>query len=79
MLHAVKNSLEELQLSSCGDINDNGVKSLACLSNLKHLHLFDLPEVRDRAHCITVLQSAIPCCEIEFPYAKAEELKPNND
>lgn len=73
MLAAVKDSLESLQLSSCGDINDSGVKSLACLSNLRHLLLYDLPEVRSKEECTSFLQSALPQCEIDFPYARASE------
>lgn len=79
MLAAVKDSLEELQLSSCGDINDSGVKSLACLSNLRHVLLYDLPEVRNREGCTEYLQSALPHCKIEFPYARASEIKSENE
>lgn len=75
MLAAVKDSLEELQLSSCGDINDKGVKSLSCLSNLHHLLLFDLPEVRNREDCLQFLHSALPRCDVEFPYANVSEIK----
>lgn len=75
MLAAVRDSLEELQLSSCGDIDDSGVKTLACLSNLRHLVLYDLPEVRNKEACTEYLQSALPKCEIEFPYAKASEIQ----
>ena len=74
MLKYVKDSLEELQLSSCGNIDDQGVKSLTCLENLHHLMLYDLPEVRNKADCIGVLQAALPHCNIEFPYAQASEL-----
>ncbi|XP_057374532.1 ATP synthase subunit s, mitochondrial-like [Daphnia carinata] len=75
MLAAVKDSLEELQLSSCGDIDDSGVKSLSCLTNLGHLLLYDLPEVRNKEGCVQFLHSALPCCDIEFPYASASETK----
>jgi len=66
MLAAVKNSLEELQLSGCGDIDDDGVKSLSCLSNLRQLLLFNLPEVKDKEGCTRFLQSALPNCSVEF-------------
>lgn len=79
MLASVKDSLEELQVSSCGDINDSAIKSLVCLSNLRHLLLYDLPEVRNRENCTEVLRSALPHCNIEFPYARASEIKSENN
>ena len=79
MLAAVKDSLEDLQLSSCGDISDAGVKTLACLSNLRHLLIYDLPEVRNKEECKKILQAAIPKCEIEFPYALVSEVKSGKD
>ena len=66
MLAGVKDSLEELQISSCGDINDHAIKKLSCLSNLQHLLLFDLPSVRNKEDCKSFLQSALPDCEIDF-------------
>jgi H+-transporting ATP synthase F0 complex subunit s len=79
MLAAVKSSLEELQLSSCGDISDSGIKSLSCLSNLHHLLLYDLPEVTNKKDCIEFLHSALPKCDIEFPYARISEIKNKNE
>lgn len=75
MLAAVKDTLEELQLSSCGDIDDSGVKSLSHLSNLRHLLLYDLPEVRNKEECVQFLHSALPLCDVEFPYASVSEIK----
>ena len=75
MLAAVKDSLVELQLSSCGDISDSGIKSLSHLPNLRHLLLYDLPEVTNKEGCIEFLHSAIPKCDIEFPYASVSEIK----
>ena len=75
MLNAVKDSLEHLQLSSCGDITDRGVKSLTNLHNLQRLLLYDLPEVKDKAGCENTLRSALPNCDIDFPYAQVSELK----
>lgn len=75
MLSVIKDSLEELQVSSCGDISDSGVKSLAKLTKLRHLLLYDLPEVKNKEGCIRVLETALPGCEIDFPYAQASEHK----
>lgn len=75
MLSAVKDSLQHLQLSSCGDITDFGVKSLANLHNLRHLLLYDLPEVKDKADCEKTLRSALPNCDVQFPYTQASDQK----
>ena len=75
MLAAVKNSLEELQLSACGNVDDNGVMSLSHLSKLQHLTLYDLPEVKCKEKCTQFLQTALPNCSIDFPYAQASEIK----
>ena len=75
MLAVLGDSLEELQLSSCGNIDDDGVKFLAHLPNLRHLVLYDLPEVRSKENCAQYLQTALPNCKIDFPYAQASEIK----
>ncbi|KAI9556355.1 hypothetical protein GHT06_018929 [Daphnia sinensis] len=49
LLAAVKDSLEELQLSSC--------------------------EVRNKEGCVQFLHSALPHCDIDFPYASVSEIK----
>jgi hypothetical protein len=80
MLAYVKETLEELQLSSCGNIDDEGVKSLDCLTGLQHLLLFDLPEVTDKNGCEQYLKNALSKCDIQFPYAtyaQATELEKN--
>ena len=74
MLTAVKDTLEELQVSSCGDIDDWAIKKLSNLNNLRQLLLFDLPQVKDRQGCITHLQTALPKCKVDFPYAQASEM-----
>ena len=79
MLAVVKDSLVDLELSSCGNITDDGVKSLAALNKLQHLLLFDLPEVNGKDGCLHVLRSALPECNIEFPYAQASELKKSKE
>ena len=73
MLVSVKDSLEELRVSCCDDIEDWAIKNLANLDNLHHLLLFDLPQVKDSQHCVRILKSALPLpnCEIKFPYTQA--------
>ena len=77
MLAYVKETLQELQISSCGNIDDEGVKSLDCLTGLQNLLLFDLPEVTDKKGCEKHLKNALSKCEIQFPYAQAAELEKN--
>ncbi|KAG8230605.1 hypothetical protein J437_LFUL004518, partial [Ladona fulva] len=68
----VKDSLKHLQISSCGDVTDEGVLSLSGLTNLQTLLLYDLPEVRNRRKCIEVLENSLPYCKMEFPYAQSD-------
>ncbi|CAL1276287.1 unnamed protein product [Larinioides sclopetarius] len=67
MLLAVKDSLQHLEIVSCGNVTDKGILSLARLTNLKLLYLYDLPEVTDREHCLLVLQNNLPKCKLSFP------------
>ncbi|XP_071799767.1 ATP synthase subunit s, mitochondrial-like [Asterias amurensis] len=65
-LDILKDSLEELQLSSCGDVTDAGVVSLHKLINLKHLFLCDLPGIKDMDSILKTLGTALPQCEIRY-------------
>ncbi|KAF8785053.1 ATP synthase subunit s like protein [Argiope bruennichi] len=67
MLSAVKNSLQNLEIVSCGNVTDNGILSVAKLTNLKVLYLYDLPEVTDKEHCLHVLLKNLPECKLRFP------------
>ncbi|XP_055926197.1 ATP synthase subunit s, mitochondrial-like [Argiope bruennichi] len=67
MLSAVKNSLQNLEIVSCGNVTDNGILSVAKLTNLKFLYLYDLPEVTDKEHCLHVLLKNLPECKLSFP------------
>ena len=73
MLVNVKDSLEQLQVSSCGDISDDGVKSLSSLTELHYLLLYDLPEVTNKEDCTSHLKKYLKKCKIDFPYAQAGE------
>ncbi|XP_015928786.1 ATP synthase subunit s, mitochondrial [Parasteatoda tepidariorum] len=65
----VKNSLQHLEIISCGNITDNGVLGVTKFKNLKKLHLFDLPEVN--RECLCVLIKSLPDCDIDFPEKKS--------
>jgi len=75
----LKHCLKDLQISSCGNITDEGLLSLADLTSLEKLLLYDLPEVRNKTRCIEVLQNALPKCNVDFRYAQASELKTKTD
>uniref|UniRef100_A0A023FNL8 Putative atp synthase subunit s mitochondrial n=1 Tax=Amblyomma cajennense TaxID=34607 RepID=A0A023FNL8_AMBCJ len=67
MLQLRKDSLEKVQVVSCGNVTDVGVKSLAELTKLRYLKLFDLPEVRDREAVLKHFKDLLPTCKVEFP------------
>eukprot|EP00057_Strongylocentrotus_purpuratus_P035257 XP_798324.3 PREDICTED: ATP synthase subunit s, mitochondrial [Strongylocentrotus purpuratus] len=62
----LKDSLEELQISSCGDVTDKGLATLHHLHKLEKLFLCDLPAVKDMEGVIHILGSALPNCEIRY-------------
>ncbi|KAK7104121.1 ATP synthase subunit s, mitochondrial-like [Littorina saxatilis] len=72
-LSLVKNTLEFLQLSNCGDITDAGLVPLTELTNLKKLILFSLPEVRDQQKAEAMLKSALPKCDVQFTESRPVE------
>ncbi|RXG66605.1 ATP synthase subunit s, mitochondrial [Armadillidium vulgare] len=76
-LHFLKKSLKELQVSSCGNVSRQGLNHLKVLKNLEHLLLYDLPQIVNKEEVIQDLQSALPECEISFPYAQASEISDN--
>lgn len=61
----LKGSLQQLELSSC-DISDTGLRHLTQLQKLAYLFLQDLPEVRNKTKCYTLLQEALPNCSIDY-------------
>lgn len=62
----LKDSLEELQVVSCGNVTDKGVKTLVNLKNLKNLVLRDLPAVENTDECAQHIKQALPKCEIDI-------------
>ncbi|CAL8081129.1 unnamed protein product [Orchesella dallaii] len=72
----LKDTLEELQLSSCGNVTDEGILTLVQLKNLKKLKLYDFLEVSNRQKCLSVLKENLPNCHIEFPFARESDRDP---
>ncbi|XP_071477314.1 ATP synthase subunit s, mitochondrial-like [Diadema antillarum] len=62
----LKDCLEELQISSCGDVTDKGLTNLIHLHKLKMLFLCDLPAVKDMDGVLGILGPALPQCEIRY-------------
>uniref|UniRef100_A0A131XHG4 Putative atp synthase h+ transporting mitochondrial fo complex subunit s factor b n=1 Tax=Hyalomma excavatum TaxID=257692 RepID=A0A131XHG4_9ACAR len=67
MLQLRKDSLEEVRVISCGNVTDCGVKSLAELTKLQYVELFDLPGVRDRQGVLKHFEEMLPTCKVDFP------------
>jgi len=69
----IKDTLKDLQISSCGNVSDEGILSLKQLVNLENLFLYDFLEVKDRKHCLNELTKALPQCKIKFPFARESD------
>jgi hypothetical protein len=41
--------------------------------------LYDLPEINNRDQVTSDLQSALPKCKVDFPYAQASENEEKNE
>ncbi|KAI0239779.1 ATP synthase subunit s, mitochondrial [Lamellibrachia satsuma] len=62
----LKDSLQHLEISSCGDVTDDGLLSLGRLTLLRSLLLYDLPAVQDGLGCYKALQKDLPECNIIY-------------
>ncbi|XP_033104944.1 ATP synthase subunit s, mitochondrial-like [Anneissia japonica] len=65
-LEILKDSLQDLQVSSCGDVSDKGLISLHKLSKLRYLFLCDLPAVKNMDTVLSTLRIALPNCEVRY-------------
>ncbi|KAK8735712.1 hypothetical protein OTU49_005280 [Cherax quadricarinatus] len=72
-LPLLRDSLKDLQISSCGNVTTNGLRQLVKLKNLENLLLYDLPEINNKDALLQELQKALPHCTIVFPYALARD------
>ena len=60
----LENSLKNLQVSECLNINDDGLKCLKNLKGLQNLNVFGMSYVDDLKSVITYLQKELPSCNI---------------
>lgn len=72
-LPLVKETLQFLQLSNCGDITDEGLRPLTEMTNLRELIMFALPEVQNREQWERTLKSALPKCHVQFTECRQTE------
>lgn len=66
-LEPIRNTLLHLEIVSCGNVTDAGIKSLVNLPNLETLVLADLPYVKNKDECISHLKSALDRCDLVWP------------
>lgn len=64
-LHHLNNSLKKLQISSCPNVTDKGVLSLAALKHLSNLNLCALQSVEKLNESIEALKTRLPNCKID--------------
>uniref|UniRef100_A0A182JWD7 ATP synthase subunit s, mitochondrial n=1 Tax=Anopheles christyi TaxID=43041 RepID=A0A182JWD7_9DIPT len=65
-LRYVAKTLEELQISKCGNVTDHGLLQLKQLSQLQHVKTFDLPDVKNVQEVEKTLKQALPNCKFEL-------------
>lgn len=74
-LHYVKDTLKELQVTSCYNFRDDGLLALKSLDKLKKLTLYDFPHVKDIEQLEAELKKALPLCNIITKPDDADSLK----
>lgn len=72
-LVVLKDTLKEIQISSCGNISVDGLRHLKKLINLEYINLYDFPRLKDKDSLLQELEEALPNCAIVFPYALAKD------
>lgn len=65
-LSYLEKTLQHLQVSSCGNISEDGLFKLNVLKKLKDLILFDLIAVKNKEKVLDTLKTQMPNCNIEF-------------
>lgn len=63
----IRRTLIHLEIISCGNITDVGIKSIVNIPNLENLILADLPYVENKKECIEILTSSLKVCHIAWP------------
>uniref|UniRef100_A0A182XFD3 KANL3/Tex30 alpha/beta hydrolase-like domain-containing protein n=1 Tax=Anopheles quadriannulatus TaxID=34691 RepID=A0A182XFD3_ANOQN len=65
-LRYVANTLEELQISKCGNVTDAGLLQLKQLPQLQQVKTFDLPDVKNIQEVEKTLKQALPNCKFDM-------------
>ncbi|KAM8914157.1 ATP synthase subunit s, mitochondrial isoform 3-T3 [Spinachia spinachia] len=62
----LQESLNTMEVVSCGNVTDKGLVALHRLKNLEHLFLRDLPGIKDRQTTVDRLQTALPRLDLSL-------------
>lgn len=60
----LKNSLKELQVTNCGNVEENGLLTLKQLGNLETLKIHGFPYIKDLNSVVNKLKADLPRCNI---------------
>ena len=66
LLSVIKDTLTNLELVGCKSIDDEGLRDLKLLKNLKTLKIQGLPYIKDKDSIRKELIAALPNCKIDF-------------
>lgn len=72
-LSFVKDTLHDLQVTECGNVEDSGLRSLKNLSKLKKLTIYGFLYVKDFNAVCSELKKSLPKCEIITKANDADE------
>ena len=61
----VKNTLKELQVTECGNVEDDGLLSLKQLTHLEKLRIYGFPYVKNFDKVVAELRASLPKCDIQ--------------
>lgn len=64
LLKPLNDTLKFLQITSCGNITEDGLDSLATLNNLDILIIGDFPYLKDKEKILMHLSKELPKCQI---------------
>lgn len=62
----LQETVNRMEVVSCGNVTDKGLVALHQLRNLEHLFLSDLPGIKDRQTTVDRLQTALPRLDISL-------------
>ncbi|XP_034381278.1 ATP synthase subunit s, mitochondrial [Cyclopterus lumpus] len=65
-IESLQESLNKMEVVSCGNVTDKGLVALHQLRNLERLFLSDLPGIRDRQTTVDRLQTALPRLDVSL-------------